>query len=110
MRRYRVRFTPEAEEDLLRLYDFLLERDVAAAERALDAIRGAVELLRFSWRAQSPRPWQSADPTRAEIFSGRRVSSSTSAARWVGQLLSSSGRVGVGRDLGHYADVDRVFI
>jgi plasmid stabilization system protein ParE len=45
---YKVRFTPEAEDGLLRLYDFLLERDVTAAERALDAIRGAVELLRFS--------------------------------------------------------------
>jgi plasmid stabilization system protein ParE len=46
--RYTVRFTPEAEHDLLRLYDFLLERDVTAAEHALDAIRGSVELLRFS--------------------------------------------------------------
>jgi len=48
VRRYTVRFTPEAEDDLLRLYDFLLERDLRSAERALDAIRGAVELLRFS--------------------------------------------------------------
>ena len=48
MRRYKVRFTPEAEDDLLRLYDFLLEKDVATAERALDAIRKAVELLSFS--------------------------------------------------------------
>lgn len=48
MNRYTVRFTPEAEDDLLPLYDFLLARDVKAAERALDAIRGAVELLRFS--------------------------------------------------------------
>jgi len=47
VKRYTVRFTPEAEDDLLRL-DFLLARDVTAAERALDAIRGAVELLRFS--------------------------------------------------------------
>jgi plasmid stabilization system protein ParE len=45
---YKVRFTPEAEEDLLRLYDFLLEKDVTAAERALDAIKGAAELLGFS--------------------------------------------------------------
>lgn len=45
---YKVRFTPEAEDDLLRLYDFLLEKDVAAAEHALQAIRAAVELLRFS--------------------------------------------------------------
>ena len=48
MKRYKVRFTPEAEDDLLRLYDFLLEKDVAAAQRALDAIREAMELLRFS--------------------------------------------------------------
>ena len=48
MKRYKVRFTPEAEDDLLRLCDFLLEKDVTAAERALDAIKEAVELLRFS--------------------------------------------------------------
>ena len=48
MKRYRVRFTPEAEDDLLRLYDFLLEKDMAAAEHALEAIKEAIELLRFS--------------------------------------------------------------
>jgi plasmid stabilization system protein ParE len=48
VKRYKVRFTPEAEDDLGRMYDFLLERDVTAAERALDAIKAAVELLRFS--------------------------------------------------------------
>ena len=48
MKRYKVRFTPEAELDLMRLYDFLLEKDLAAAERALEAIKAAVELLRFS--------------------------------------------------------------
>ncbi|MGB7541714.1 MAG: type II toxin-antitoxin system RelE/ParE family toxin [Burkholderiales bacterium] len=48
MKHYRVRFTLEAEDDLLRLYDFLLEKNLAAAERALEAIREAVELLRFS--------------------------------------------------------------
>jgi len=48
MEQYKVRFTPEAEDDLLRLYDFLLEKDLAAAERALAAINTAVELLRFS--------------------------------------------------------------
>jgi plasmid stabilization system protein ParE len=45
MKKYRVRFTPDAEEDLLRLYDFLLEVDVAAAERALEAIHGAIETI-----------------------------------------------------------------
>ena len=48
MRRYRVRFTLEAEEDLLRLYDFLLEKDLGAAARALEAINEATRLLRFS--------------------------------------------------------------
>lgn len=48
MRRYRVRLTPEAEEDLLRLYDFLLERDLDAAETALQAIEEAFRLLSFS--------------------------------------------------------------
>jgi plasmid stabilization system protein ParE len=48
VKRYKVRFTPEAEDDLMRLYDFLLDRDVAAADRALDAIKTGVELLRFS--------------------------------------------------------------
>jgi plasmid stabilization system protein ParE len=48
VKRYKIRFTPGAEADLLRLYDFLLERDVTAAERALDAIKEAVDLLRFS--------------------------------------------------------------
>ena len=48
MRQYHVRFTPEAEDDLLRLYEFLLERDLNAAELALKAIDKAIELLRFS--------------------------------------------------------------
>ena len=47
MKRYRVRFTPDAEDDLLRLYDFLLEKDLATAERALEAIRAGIELLRL---------------------------------------------------------------
>lgn len=48
MKRFKARFTPEAEDDLLRLYDFLLERDLAAAERALEVMKRAAELLRFS--------------------------------------------------------------
>lgn len=48
VKRYQVRFTPEAEDDLLRLYDFLLELNVTAAEGALEAIKDAVALLRFS--------------------------------------------------------------
>ena len=46
MNRFKVRFTPEAEADLLRLFDFLLEQDVAAAETARTAIAKAIELLK----------------------------------------------------------------
>ena len=45
MNRFKVRLTSEAEADLLRLFDFLLEQDVAAAEAARDAIAKAIELL-----------------------------------------------------------------
>lgn len=45
MNRFKVRFTPEAEADLLRLFDFLLEKDVTAAEIARAAIAKAIELL-----------------------------------------------------------------
>ncbi len=48
MKRSRVRFTPDAEHDLLRLYDFLLDKDLDSAGSALDAIRAGIELLRFS--------------------------------------------------------------
>ncbi len=42
---YRIRFTVEAEDDLLRLFDFLLEQDFAVAARAETAIYKAIELL-----------------------------------------------------------------
>ena len=45
MNRYRVRFTAGAEADLLRLYDFLLAHDLAIAQRALDVIKDALQLL-----------------------------------------------------------------
>jgi plasmid stabilization system protein ParE len=45
MNRFKVRFTPEAEADLLRLFDFLLEQDFAAADAAREAIAKAIELL-----------------------------------------------------------------
>jgi plasmid stabilization system protein ParE len=53
---FRVRFTREAEVDLVRLYEFILGRDVTdrvMAERALDAIRHATSGLErspFSYR------------------------------------------------------------
>jgi len=45
MTRFTVRFTPDAEVDLLRLFDFLLEQDIAAADHAQEAIAKAVEFL-----------------------------------------------------------------
>ena len=53
---FRVRFTREAELDLVRLYEFVLSRDGtdwAMAERALEAIRHAISGLArspFSYR------------------------------------------------------------
>jgi len=48
---WQVRFTQEAESDLVRLYGFILARDEsdwALAERALDAIRNALRSLTLS--------------------------------------------------------------
>jgi plasmid stabilization system protein ParE len=42
---YRVIVAESASEDLNRLYDFLLERDVYAAERAMDAMDKAFAFL-----------------------------------------------------------------
>jgi plasmid stabilization system protein ParE len=54
---YRVRFTGAAREDLRRLYAFLLEQDLAVAERALQAIEKATGLLQdfpFTCRKVTP--------------------------------------------------------
>lgn len=48
---YRVRFTQDAEADLVRLYEFILERDNTdwtIAEQALQAIRDGISSLEFS--------------------------------------------------------------
>ncbi len=45
---YRVRLTAEALEDLDRLYDSLVERDLDAAKRALEIIERALDLLAYS--------------------------------------------------------------
>jgi plasmid stabilization system protein ParE len=42
---YRVRYTRQVRDDLLRLYAYLLERDLQAADRARAAIRKGIELL-----------------------------------------------------------------
>ena len=44
---FRIRFTLEAEDDLMRLFDFLLEQDIGTAEKAESAIYKAIELLEF---------------------------------------------------------------
>lgn len=45
MNDYQVRFTEDAEDDLLRLYNFLLELDLDLADRALTVIKDALRLL-----------------------------------------------------------------
>lgn len=45
---YKVRLTPEAVDDLNRLFEFLLERDLAVAEHALAAIERGPDLLAYS--------------------------------------------------------------
>jgi plasmid stabilization system protein ParE len=42
---FRIRFTLEAKSDLERLYGFLVEQDLEAAERALDVIDRAWTIL-----------------------------------------------------------------
>lgn len=54
---WRVRYTRAARDALRHLYGFLLEQDVAAAERALVAIDKAVQLLQlfpFTCRKADP--------------------------------------------------------
>ena len=55
--KYRVRYTQAAKEDLLRLYEFLLENDFVAARSALEAIKKSINLLQdfpFTCRKASP--------------------------------------------------------
>jgi plasmid stabilization system protein ParE len=54
---YRVRYTQAARKDLHRLYAFLLEQDLATAERALQAIEKATGILQdfpFTCRKATP--------------------------------------------------------
>lgn len=56
---YRLRFTRQAEADVLELYDFLAEHDLDAAERALASLRKALGLLEsfpFSCRKAESSP------------------------------------------------------
>lgn len=64
---YRVRFSPEAEEDLLRLFDHVLARELASEagdpdlpQRAIETIEHACQLLAispFSCRKAGDSPW-----------------------------------------------------
>ncbi len=58
---YRVRYTKAAREDLRRLFDFLVERDLKAARRAREVIAKSIEFLQefsFSCRkAEADNPF-----------------------------------------------------
>jgi plasmid stabilization system protein ParE len=62
---YTVRYAPAARDDLLRLYDHLIERaqvveDLLIAEQALEAIEAAIASLSrapFIYRKVSPSPF-----------------------------------------------------
>jgi plasmid stabilization system protein ParE len=61
----RVRFTAEARSDLVGLYDYLLDRDLAKAAEALEAIQDSLQLA-----ARSPftcRRAAAADPFLREL-------------------------------------------
>ncbi len=64
---YRVRFTKRAEKDLLDLYDFLAEKDVESAERALEAMSKALELLALFPFACRKAPTSKPDPFLREL-------------------------------------------
>lgn len=54
---YQVRYTRAAKEDIVRLYGFLIEQNVAAARKALEAIQSGVQTLRdfpFTCRKATP--------------------------------------------------------
>jgi plasmid stabilization system protein ParE len=54
---YRVRYTKSAKEDLLRLYQFLLKKDLESAHNALESINKSIDLLQsfpFTCRKASP--------------------------------------------------------
>lgn len=51
---YQVRFAPAAAEDLQRLFDFLAEQDLAAAERARAVVGQAILEVIFVIGGQYP--------------------------------------------------------
>jgi plasmid stabilization system protein ParE len=66
--KFRVRFAQDAEADLVRLYQFILDRDKSdweIAERAIQAIKDAIHLLELS--PFSCRKAASGDPFLREL-------------------------------------------
>jgi len=59
--KYQIRYTDEANDDLKRLYAFLLQLDIQAAEHALQSITNTLDLLKtfpFTCRkAQANNPF-----------------------------------------------------
>jgi len=54
---YAVRYTKAAKDDIVRLYDFLLEQDLAAARKALKAIEKGIGFLQdFPFTCRKPTP------------------------------------------------------
>jgi plasmid stabilization system protein ParE len=54
---YQVRYTKAAKDDIVRLYGFLVEQDLAAARKALDAIEKGIDFLQdfpFTCRKATP--------------------------------------------------------
>lgn len=54
---YQIRYTKGAKEDLIRLYSFLVELDLAAARNALEAIEKGINFLQdfpFTCRKATP--------------------------------------------------------
>ena len=67
---YQVRYTKAAKEDLLRLYDFLLGKDLQAARRALEAIQKSVDFLQdfpFTCRKATPESNRQTRPSCSSI-------------------------------------------
>lgn len=64
---FRVRIAPQAGDDLRRLYDFLLDKDLNAAERMLDVIDHALGTLALSPHTCRRCP---ADPRLRELVIG----------------------------------------
>lgn len=42
---YRLEYTPEAADDLLRLYEFLVDKDLALAGKAITVIESAIDVM-----------------------------------------------------------------